>query len=50
MCVVHTWWTKLVASVAALTIALELDKPAAGGTLPDTETNIPHWGPFGNLS
>lgn len=32
---------KLVASVAALTNALELDNPAAGGMLPDTVINIP---------
>lgn len=33
--------TKLVHNVAALTRALELDKPDAGGMLPETATIIP---------
>lgn len=37
----RTLFMKLVAKVAALTRALELDSPEAGGMLPETVTNIP---------
>lgn len=37
---------KLVANVAALTNALELDKPDAGGIFPETVTNIPRFMAF----
>lgn len=46
----QTSLTKLVANVAALTSALELERPAAGGIFPETITNIPYNGPFGNSS
>lgn len=37
----HTLLMKLVARAAELTRALELDKPAAGGIVPDTVANKP---------
>lgn len=46
----QTLFTKLVAKVAALTKADELLRPAAGGILPETVTNIPNCGPSDNSS
>lgn len=44
-CSVRTRLMKLVASAAELTRALELDKPAAGGMVPDTAANKPTFSP-----